>query len=55
MVRKVCRQVQRLFRRDLQQSRGFTILDEKSLTREEQVTMLPSKADAEYAKLKAAE
>ena len=36
-------------------SRGFTILDEKSLTREEQVTMLPSKADAEYAKLKAAE
>jgi hypothetical protein len=36
-------------------SRGFTILDEKSLTREEQVTMLPSKADADYAKLKAAE
>ena len=36
-------------------SRGFTILDEKSLTREDQVTMLPSKADAEYAKLKAAE
>ena len=36
-------------------SRGFTILDEKSLTQAEQVTMLPSKADAEYAKLKAAE
>ena len=36
-------------------SRGFTILDEKSLTREEQVTMLPSKADEEFAKLKAAE
>ena len=35
------------------ESRGFTILDEKSLTQAEQVTMLPSQADAEYAKLKA--
>ena len=35
------------------ESRGFTILDEKSLTQAEQVTMLPSKADAEYAKLQA--
>jgi len=31
----------------------FTILDEKSLTQAEQVTMLPSQAEAEYAKLKA--
>ena len=35
------------------QSRGFTILDEKSLTQAEQVTMLPSQADQEFAKLKA--
>ena len=35
------------------QSRGFTILDEKSLAQAEQVTMLPSQADAEFAKLKA--
>jgi len=35
------------------QSRGFKILDEKSLTQAEQVTMLPSKADEEFAKLKA--
>ena len=34
-------------------SRGFTILDEKSLTQAEQVTMLPSKADEEFAKLQA--
>ena len=33
--------------------RGFKILDEKSLTQAEQVTMLPSKADEEFAKLKA--
>ena len=37
------------------QSRGFKILDEKSLTQAEQVTMLPSKADADFAKLKASE
>ena len=35
------------------QSRGFTILDEKSLAQAEQVTMLPSQADEEFAKLKA--
>ena len=35
------------------QSRGFTILDEKSLAQAEQVTMLPSKADEEFAKLQA--
>ena len=35
------------------QSRGFKILDEKSLTQAEQVTMLPSKADEEFAKLQA--
>ena len=35
------------------QSRGFKILDEKSLTQAEQVTMLPSKADENFAKLKA--
>ena len=35
------------------ESRGFTILDEKSLTQAEQVTMLPSKADKEFAQLKA--
>ena len=35
------------------ESRGFTILDEKSLTQAEQVTMLPSKADEEFAKLQA--
>ena len=34
-------------------SRGFTILDEKSLTQAEQVTMLPSQADKEFAQLKA--
>ena len=34
-------------------SRGFKILDEKSLTQAEQVTMLPSKADEEFAKLQA--
>ena len=34
-------------------SRGFTILDEKSLEQAEQVTMLPSQADQEFAKLKA--
>jgi len=34
-------------------SRGFKILDEKSLTQAEQVTMLPSKADENFAKLKA--
>ena len=34
-------------------SRGFTILDEKSLTKAEQVTMLPSQADKEFAQLKA--
>ena len=34
-------------------SRGFTILDEKSLTKAEQVTMLPSHADVEFAQLKA--
>jgi hypothetical protein len=34
-------------------SRGFTILDEKSLTQAEQVTMLPSQADEEFAQLKA--
>ena len=34
-------------------SRGFKILDEKSLTQAEQVTMLPSQADAEFAKLQA--
>ena len=33
--------------------RGFKILDEKSLTQAEQVTMLPSKADEEFAKLQA--
>jgi len=35
------------------QSRGFKILDEKSLTQAEQVTMLPSQADKDFAKLKA--
>ena len=35
------------------QSRGFTILDEKSLAQAEQVTMLPSQADEEFAKLQA--
>ena len=34
-------------------SRGFTILDEKSLTQAEQVTMLPSQADKEFAQLQA--
>jgi hypothetical protein len=34
-------------------SRGFTILDEKSLTQAEQVTMLPSQADENFAQLKA--
>ena len=35
------------------ESRGFKPLDEKSLAQAEQVTMLPSKADEEFAQLKA--
>ena len=36
-------------------SRGFKILDEKSLAQPDFPTMLPSSVDEEYAKLKAAE
>jgi hypothetical protein len=36
-------------------SRGFTILDEKSLAKPDFPTMLPSSVDEEFAKLKAAE
>ena len=35
------------------ESRGFTILDEKSLAKPDFPTMLPSSVDAEYAKLEA--
>ena len=37
------------------ESRGFTILDEKSLAKPDFPTMLPSSVDEEFAKLKAAE
>ena len=39
--------------KDLQQVVDLPSLDEKSLTQAEQVTMLPSKADENFAKLKA--
>jgi hypothetical protein len=37
------------------ESRGFKVLDEKSLARPEQPVLLPSTIDEEFAKLKAAE